>query len=70
MDPIVHHIDGWKVQLKKGDGLLRFFAEAKHEQHNRYQWADAVDMRDALLRLADCMGMEGGRLLTLFGQEP
>lgn len=69
MDPIVHHIDGWKVQLKKGDGLLRFFAEAKHEQHNRYQWADATEMPDALLRLADCMEIDGNRLLTLFGIE-
>lgn len=70
MEPIVHHIDGWTVQLKRSDGLLRFFAEAKHEQHNKYQWADAVDMRDALLRLADAMQLDGGRLLTLFGIEP
>ena len=70
MVEVTHCIDGWKVRLKKGDGLMRFFAEAKHETQNRYQWADATEMPDALLRLADCMGIEGNRLLTLFGIEP
>lgn len=63
-------IDGWKVRLMKGQGLIRFFAEAKHETQNRYQWADAMEMTDALLRLADCMDIDGSRLLTLFGVEP
>lgn len=66
----VHYIDGWKVRIVKGDGLMRFFAEAKHETQNKYQWADATDMRDALLRLADCMGIDGTRLTSLFGLEP
>ncbi len=69
-DPIVHHIDGWKVRLTKIDGLQRFFAEARNDRLNRYQRAAAVNIRDSLLKLAGSTGIEVGRLLTLFGQEP
>lgn len=70
MPETTHYLEGWKIRLVKSDGLLRFFAEAKHETHNKYQWADAVDMRDALLRLADATKIDASRMLTVFGIEP
>lgn len=65
-----HQIDGWKVRITRKEGLMRFFGEAKHEANNKYEWADANDLRDVLLRLADAMRVDGGRLLSKFGIEP